>query len=148
VTWQRQSSASPLCTLFYYVRPFVPYKHHKPWDALLQRLQSDPHPTFHDSSCRLSHDSSFTTTCLHAQMASVVVREVDTLHAAPGVRSASFAVPADDQAPAHEPEWRPPAPPAVVLVDVTGGEWRTLAVEDGIEAVCCCQRSDSLRTMF
>ena len=63
------------------------------------------------------------------------MREVDTLQAAHGVRSASFAVPADDQAAVPEAEWRPPAPPAVVLVDVTGGEWRTLAVEDGIEAV-------------
>ena len=68
-------------------------------------------------------------------MAGVVVREVETLQAAHGIRSASFAIPADDQVPAQEPEWRPPPPPAVVLVDVTGGEWYTLAVEDGIEAV-------------
>jgi hypothetical protein len=93
-----------------------------------------PHVGSRAAAC-LSAGVSFTKTCRHPQMASVVVREVETLQAAHGVRHASFAVPTDDQAAAQEPEWRPPAPPAVVLVDVTGGEWRTLAIENNIEAV-------------
>jgi hypothetical protein len=88
-------------------------------------------------------------------MASVVVREVEMLQAAHGVRRASYACAAEGKAAALEPEWRPPALPAVVLVDVTNGEWRTLAVEDGIEAVrrqgslavwkACCSRVCLLR---
>lgn len=72
------------------------------------------------------------------QMASVVVREVETLQAASSVRQSSYAGPATDgSASAQEQaEWQPPSTPAVAFVDATDGAWLTVAVEEGIEAVC------------
>lgn len=70
------------------------------------------------------------------QMAGVVVREVEMLQAAASVRRGSFVGAAEEDASfSGGTEWRPPTTPAVALVDTSNASWRTLAVEDGIEAI-------------
>lgn len=72
-------------------------------------------------------------------MAGVVVREVEMLQAAASVRRGSYRGAAqEDVSFSGGTDWRPPATPAVALVDTSNAFWRTLAVEDGIEAVRMC----------